>query len=79
MISNWRYRSFKDFNLLSPRSFKSVVLMGICFYLLWNFSKPSLLVLSIAYVGSGIVIRIGGLIRRIGKPAHGPDPHQQAG
>ena len=79
MISNWRYRSFKDFNLLSPRSFKSVVLMGICFYLLWNFSKPSLLVLSIAYVGSGIVIRIGGLIRRIGKPAPSPDPPQQAG
>ncbi len=79
MISNWRYRSFKDFNLLSPRSFKSVVLMGICFYLLWNFSKSSLLVLSIVYVGSGIVIRIGGLIRRIGRSTPGPDPHQQAG
>ncbi len=79
MISNWRYRSFKDFNLLSPRSFKSVVLMGMFFYLLWNFSKPFLLVLSIFYVGSGIVIRIGGLIRRIGKPSPGPDPHQQAG
>ncbi|HNY40545.1 MAG TPA: CDP-diacylglycerol--serine O-phosphatidyltransferase, partial [Bryobacteraceae bacterium] len=79
MISNWRYRSFKDLNLLSPLSFKSVVLMGMCFYLLLNFSKVFLLVLSILYVGSGIVIRVGGLLKRAGRPPHAPKPQPQAG
>lgn len=79
MISNWRYRSFKDFNLLSPRSFKSVVLTCMFFYLLWNFSKPFLLVLAVVYTGSGIVVRIGGLIRRIFRPHAGPPAAEQAG
>lgn len=79
MISGWRYRSFKDFNLLSPMSFKSVVLMGVFFYLLFNFSKPFLLVVAILYVGSGIVIRIGGLLRHANRPSQTPKPDPQAG
>jgi hypothetical protein len=31
---------------------------------MWNYSKLMLLAMSIAYVGSGIVIRIGGALRR---------------
>ncbi len=78
MISTWRYRSFKDLNLVSPRSPQSVVLFGIVIYLLWNFSQPVLLVLSVVYVGSGIVVRIGGLLRR--RPHHldNPEPEHQA-
>ncbi len=64
MVSTWRYRSFKDINLLSPRSPRSVVLLGMLFYLIWNFSQPVLLAMATAYVGSGIVVRIGGLFRR---------------
>jgi CDP-diacylglycerol--serine O-phosphatidyltransferase len=65
MVSTWRYRSFKDFNLVSPRSPRSLILMTMTIYLIWNFSKPVLLALSITYVGSGIVIRIGGVVRRM--------------
>jgi CDP-diacylglycerol--serine O-phosphatidyltransferase len=79
MISNWRYRSFKDLNLLTPVSFKSVAVMGICFYLLLNFSKPFLLILTIIYVGSGIVVRVGGLLKRKGSPAPTPNPEHQTG
>lgn len=68
MISSWRYRSFKDFSLVSPRSPSSVVLFGVVLYLMWNFSKAVLLALAIVYVGSGIVVRIGGLLRR--RPHH---------
>lgn len=64
MISSWRYRSFKDFSLVSPRSPSSVVLIGVLLYLMWNFSKAVLLALAVVYVGSGIVVRIGGLFRR---------------
>ena len=64
MVCTWRYRSFKDFNLLSPRSFKSVITLGSVIYLLFNFSQPVLLALATTYVASGILIRIGGLLRR---------------
>ena len=70
MVCTWRYRSFKDFNLLSPRSFKSVITLGSFIYLLFFFSQPALLALGTIYVGSGILVRIGGLLRR---KSHSPE------
>lgn len=64
MVSTWRYRSFKDFNLVSPRSPRSVLVLAVFIYLIWNFSKPVLLAMSVAYVGSGIAVRAGGILRR---------------
>lgn len=64
MVSTWRYRSFKDFTLVRPRSPLSVVLFGLVIYSIWNFSRPVLLILATLYIGSGIVVRIGGLVRR---------------
>lgn len=64
MVCTWRYRSFKDFNLLRPRSFKSVITLGSIIFLLFNFSQPVLLALAFAYVGSGIAVRVGGIFRR---------------
>lgn len=78
MVSTWRYRSFKDFSLVSPRSPKSVIVLCMLIYLFWNFSKPALLVLSTVYVSSGILVRMGGLIRRWFKPSPPPaQPEQQ--
>ncbi|MBI4890474.1 MAG: CDP-diacylglycerol--serine O-phosphatidyltransferase [Acidobacteria bacterium] len=65
MVSTWRYRSFKDFSLVSPRSPRSVLVLAMFIYLIWNFSKPVLLVVALFYVGSGIAVRIGGVLRRI--------------
>ncbi|MEQ1885893.1 MAG: CDP-diacylglycerol--serine O-phosphatidyltransferase [Bryobacteraceae bacterium] len=73
MISTWRYPSFKDLNLMQPRSPLTVVLLGSMIYLIWNFSQPALLGLAVIYVGSGIVIRIGGILRRRLRP-HPPAP-----
>jgi len=69
MVSTWRYRSFKDFNMASPRSFKTIILVASFIFLIMNYSQVMLITLSILYVGSGIVVRIGGLIRRWVKPA----------
>jgi CDP-diacylglycerol--serine O-phosphatidyltransferase len=68
MISGWRYRSFKDFNLLSPRSPWSVVAIGSLIYLIWNYSQTVLLMMSIFYVGSGIVVRTAGVLKRRLRP-----------
>ncbi len=78
MVSTWRYRSFKDFNLMSPRSFRSVITLGAMIFLIFNFSQQVLLAMGIAYTGSGIVVRIGGLLQR--KPhAASPTPEHQIG
>jgi CDP-diacylglycerol---serine O-phosphatidyltransferase len=64
MVSTWRYPSFKDINLMRPRSFLVVILLGSAIYLILFFSQPTLLALSGAYLLTGIVIRIGGSVRR---------------
>jgi CDP-diacylglycerol--serine O-phosphatidyltransferase len=64
MISTWRYPSFKEIDLLKPRSPLSFVLLASAIYAIWNFSQPVLLALPVLYVGTGIAIRIGGVLRR---------------
>lgn len=76
MISSWRYRSFKDFSLVSPRSPSSVVLFGVFLYLMWNFSQAVLLAMAVVYVSSGIAVRIGGLLRRR-PPVAADEPEQR--
>lgn len=72
MVSTWRYRSFKDLNLLRPRSPRTVVVLGSLIYLIWNYSQVVLLAMAITYVGSGIVVRIGGILRRRFHPHPAP-------
>ena len=80
MVSTWRYRSFKDFNMLSPRSFKSIILVASLIFLIANYSQIVLLGMSVVYVGSGIVVRIGGIIRRRFRPSQGQgQPETQVG
>jgi len=64
MICTWRYRSFKDLNLLRPRSPFTVVVVGIVIYAIWNFSQVFLLLLATTYVCSGMLVRFGGIVRR---------------
>jgi CDP-diacylglycerol--serine O-phosphatidyltransferase len=78
MISTWRYRSFKDFNLLRPRSTLSIIVLGSSIYLIWNYPQPVLFGLAVMYVGSGIVVRFAGVLRRRFRPAH-PQPERQVG
>ncbi len=65
MVSTWRYYSFKDINLRSPRSFLIVVILGALIILIWFYSQIVLLLMAMAYVMSGIVIRISGILRRL--------------
>jgi CDP-diacylglycerol--serine O-phosphatidyltransferase len=65
MVSTWRYYSFKDINLRSPRSSLMVVLVGATIILVWFYSQIVLVLLALAYVMSGIVIRLLGILRRL--------------
>ncbi len=78
MVSTWRYHSFKGINLSKPYTPLIIILAGAVIYGLWNYSQPVWLALAGGYVASGIVIRIGGAIRRRlrhAPPARAPE-HQ---
>lgn len=78
MVSTWRYPSFKDLNLLKPRSPLSFVFIGSVIYLIWTVPQPVLLAMAVTYVGSGIVIRVGGALRRRWRGHHTqPPPTEQ--
>ncbi len=64
MVSTWRYYSFKGINLSKPHTPLLIIVLGALIYAIWNYSEPVLLILSATYVGSGIVIRVGGIVRR---------------
>jgi len=65
MVSTWRYYSFKDINLRSPRSTLILVAFALLIYGIWNYSQIVLLLLAATYVMSGIVIRAAGIVRRM--------------
>jgi CDP-diacylglycerol--serine O-phosphatidyltransferase len=82
MVSTWRYFSFKGLHLTKARSPLLIVLMGALIYAIWNWSQPVLLAIAVFYVASGIVIRIGGIVRRRLRhtpPHHPPAPEHQIG
>ena len=72
MVSTWRYYSFKGIHLDKAYSPLIIILLGALIYATWNYSQIVFLVLTVAYVGSGIVIRIGGILRR--RMRHTPPP-----
>jgi len=76
MVSTWRYPSFKDLSLLRPRSPLTYLPILLLLYLIWDLSQPVLLAMAIAYALSGIIIRVGGIIRRRLHPPHRQPEHQ---
>ena len=64
MVSTWRYPSFKQVSVSKPRTPLIVLIVGGVAFLIWEWPQPVLLATASAYLVSGIVIRIGGLIRR---------------
>ncbi len=78
MVSTWRYQSFKDIQLLRPRSYLLVLAMVVMIAAWWTFPEPLLLAVTTAYVASGIIVRIGGVLRRRFRHVR-PEPERQVG
>lgn len=80
MVSMWRYPSFKDINLLRPRSPLSIIILCCVIYLIWIAAQPALLAIAAGYVATGVALRIGGIFRRrLRRPAATPRPEHQVG
>jgi hypothetical protein len=54
-----------------------VILVGIFIFLIWNYSQPVLLAMAAVYVASGILTRIGGIVRRRLRPSPPRQPEHQ--
>jgi CDP-diacylglycerol--serine O-phosphatidyltransferase len=78
MVSTWRYQSFKDVQLQRPRSWLIAIACGVLIYAMWAARDIALVAIMGAYVGSGIVVRIGGVLRRRFRHAR-PEPERQLG
>jgi CDP-diacylglycerol--serine O-phosphatidyltransferase len=72
MVSTWRYYSFKGISLSKPYTPLIIILVGAFIYLTWNWPQPVLLAMASTYVASGILTRIGGIMRR--NLRHPPPP-----
>ena len=72
MVSTWRYYAFKGLSMSKAYSPLIVILIAAFIYGMVNYSQALLLVMAFTYMMSGIVIRIGGILRR--RMRHTPPP-----
>ena len=72
MVSRWRYYSFKDIDLRRRRRFFTVIVIAALVAAIWYYSEPVLLAIALIYVGSGILARVGGILRRRLRPLPPP-------
>jgi CDP-diacylglycerol---serine O-phosphatidyltransferase len=80
MVSSWRYPSFKQVLATKPRSPLVVLIVAGAIFIILSWPRPVLLICALSYVLSGILIRVGGIVRRRRRsqpPA--PLPEQQIG
>jgi CDP-diacylglycerol--serine O-phosphatidyltransferase len=64
MVSTWRYYSFKGISFSKAYSPLIIIVVACFIWCVVNYAQLLLLALSTAYVASGILIRIGGIMRR---------------
>lgn len=79
MVSTWRYYSFKGLRLRQPHTPLIVIVVGGLVFAIWNYGHLVLPAMAVAYVGSGIAIRLGGIVRRRvlrRRPASAAPEHQ---
>lgn len=64
MVSTIRYRSFKDLDLRSRRSFRVLVLIAAIIVAIWTHPRGVLLAMSYTYLASGLIGFAVGRFRR---------------
>jgi len=68
MVSTWRFYSFKDIDFRSRHPFRLILLLGVLFYGIFQFSGPVLFGVAILYMVSGVFWRLQWIFRRRAGP-----------
>ncbi len=63
MVSTWRFYSFKDIDLRAGHPFRTIVLVGSLLAAIFLFSHYVLFIIALAYMLSGVVLRLMYLLR----------------
>src|ERR1035438_9442565 len=64
MVSTWRYYSFKGISFSKAYSPLILILIAALIYSIVHYAKVLFVVMAASYMLSGILIRVGGIIRR---------------
>jgi CDP-diacylglycerol--serine O-phosphatidyltransferase len=68
MISTVRYHNFKELGIFSRRPRVTLVVAAMAIALIFSYSEPTLLILSVVYVSSGPIARLSQMVRRLPLP-----------
>ncbi len=68
MVSTWRFYSFKDIDFRSRHPFRLILLLGVLFYGIFQFSGPVLFGVAILYMVSGVFWRLQWMFRSGPRP-----------
>ncbi len=68
MVSTWRFYSFKGIDFRSRRSFRLLPIFAGLVALTWYFSEYVLFIIAIAYMLSGVVVRLLYVLHRRSTP-----------
>ncbi len=63
MVSTWRFYSFKDIDLRAGHPFRTIVVVGSLLAAIFLFSHYVLFIIALAYMLSGVVLRLMYLLR----------------
>jgi CDP-diacylglycerol--serine O-phosphatidyltransferase len=63
MVSTWRFYSFKDIDFRSRHPFRLIILIAVVIASIWQFSRPTLFVIAILYMASGVLWRLQWIFR----------------
>jgi CDP-diacylglycerol---serine O-phosphatidyltransferase len=75
MVSTWRFFSMKGLKLQGRRPFWVIIVVAVLIAGAWELSRPFLLLLSLAYMFSGVVWRLQWIFRKRNQPR---PPFQEA-
>jgi len=78
MVSTWRFYSFKEIDLRSRHPFTVIVLVGALIAAIAFFSRYALFVIGLAYMSSGVLVRLFYVLRRRSSHPTPPASYKEA-
>jgi CDP-diacylglycerol---serine O-phosphatidyltransferase len=76
MVSTWRFWSAKSIDFRSRHPFRLILIIGLLFALIWNWSRYVLIAVALIYLFSGILARLAYAVNHGAEPPAPAEPTQ---